>query len=126
MHRLKSVIRVGQLWHHPVLRSSLLLSFTLLVGMSAMTRFAAVMSNKQSEINDRIKSMIDLKHMLVHRDSPPAMGEHLDNFDTSLQENYVYQQRRLKTVVKNLDCVFKDFSPGIFCLSANSGIPDTV
>ena len=115
MHMFKSFFHVVQLWRHPVVRSSFMLSFVLLLGISAMTRFAAVMSDRQSEINDQIKSIIDLKHMLVFRESAPDMGEHLDNFDASLQENYGYPEHRLKKIVWNLNCIFRDFIPQDSC-----------
>jgi len=52
---------IFQVFSHPVLRSTLIVSFSLLFGMTGMTWFATQLSSDQAEINERVEAIVQLK-----------------------------------------------------------------
>ncbi len=91
---------------HPVLRSTLLLGFSLLIGMTSMTWFATNFMSRQSTINHRVQSIIKLKNLIDTHPQWTTRQSDFSAFHGKSNESTQGIFEDAKELYQNLDCFF--------------------
>ncbi len=103
-----SFFSIGKIRHvfiHPVLRSSIILSASLLLGMTGMTWFATEISSNQTEVNSRVKSIVHLKNVLARLKTEMIVGQQMGGLGQRGEKTYEHDPARFKKWFRSLDCV---------------------